>query len=219
MSPFVYSTQTGRYHNTRTGRFVSWDVVRPALFKELERHRDEARGWGRQVREGTLRLSQYDVLMRDRIKTVHLIAAEIASGGRHHMSQAEYGRVGGRVASEYRFLRGLMQDLARGRRQALERRSGAYMEAGYLTFVQTRTEEARRRGYDEVRNVLDPRADHCQPSPERPGCVELTELDWVPITDLRDPKKRMVEPTRRACWQHCRCHLEYRNSQTKDVWE
>lgn len=62
--------------------------------------------------------------------------------------------------------------------------------------------QAINLGYREGRRLLSP-ADHCRDSHDRPGCVELAALGWVPIHQV----VRLGDAT---CRQNCRCVIQYR---------
>jgi len=68
-------------------------------------------------------------------------------------------------------------------------------------FENQRTAAAKRLGYSEALRVLS-FSEHCQ-SGRRPGCVELADLGWVPISTL-------VPIGDAECLTNCMCHVDYR---------
>lgn len=61
---------------------------------------------------------------------------------------------------------------------------------------------AKNLGYTEARRMLTV-ADHCHNSTDRPGCVELAALGWVPI-------EKVVWLGQATCRHHCKCELHFR---------
>lgn len=57
-------------------------------------------------------------------------------------------------------------------------------------------------GFTEARRVLGV-AEHCTGSDNRPGCVELAELGWLPIW-------RMVPIGAATCRDNCKCTIQFR---------
>ncbi len=80
---------------------------------------------------------------------------------------------------------------------------GALGAANNGLYENWRTGQAINLGYREARRVLTP-ADHCHDSDDRPGCVELAALGWVPIQQV----VRLGDAT---CRQHCKCVMEYQS--------
>ena len=63
------------------------------------------------------------------------------------------------------------------------------------------------KGYTEGRRVLGV-AEHCERHGDRPGCVELAALGWVPI-------ERVVKIGEATCREHCKCTIEYRGRRSR----
>jgi hypothetical protein len=56
----------------------------------------------------------------------------------------------------------------------------------------------------ECRRVLGPNENHCYAG-ERPGCIELAQMGWLPI-------RQMLPLGSAQCLSNCRCDLQYRKT-------
>ena len=114
------------------------------------------------------------------------------------MSPTDYGRVGGSVANQYRYLAKFEKQIANG--LTLDGRFKArvelYSEAARTTFEATRRDRVTESGGEEEQNILGD-AQHCS------ECEELSARGWQPIGE-------MPPPGRRICGNRCKCRMIYR---------
>lgn len=139
--------------------------------------------------------------MRDAIKNIHLYSAAIAKGGWAQLTQADFGRVGKIVRSEYKYLERLASGIGDGSIPLDGRfkdRSSQYAEAGRDTYHEIERATMRAAGYTLESNVLHP-AEHCTGAG---SCVEQTARGKVRIGQL-------IPIGRRRCLRKCRCSLAY----------
>lgn len=153
-----------------------------------------------ELRTNQIGLDAWLLEMRTLLKDVHLYSAAAAKGGWAQMAQADYGRVGQLVRTQYDYLDVFANDIANG--LPLDgrflRRVALYGEAGRATYHVVEALEMDVRGMDEERNILHP-ADHCG------DCIDMTELGWVKRGEL-------IPIGQRQCLTGCHCTLQYRNS-------
>ena len=83
---------------------------------------------------------------------------------------------------------------------------GALGAANNGLYENWRLSMAINLGYTEGMRVLTV-ADHCHTRLDRPGCVELGALGWVPI-------EKVVWLGAAVCRHHCRCELHFRGKKT-----
>lgn len=104
-----------RWRNVRTGQFVAETVV----VNELERHVsatfDALETMTTRLYRGDITLAQWQTGVAQELKDAHLAQAMFARGGKANMTSVEFGRVGGTLADEYRYLAGFADDIAAGR--------------------------------------------------------------------------------------------------------
>ena len=82
-------------------------------------------------------------------------------------------------------------------------RAGLYGRHGNGLYENIRTRRAQDDGMTEARRILGPTEDHCHDSASRPGCIELAEIGWMPIS-------QMVKIGDASCYSNCLCTIEYR---------
>lgn len=197
-SRFLWNPTTKRYIDSKTGRFVGSSQIRAAIDTALQKSTREMAALGEQLRAGQIGLDEWREAMRAEIKAQHLASAAAARGGFAQMSQADYGRVGGQVARQYRYLNGFVEDIKQGLPfdGTFVNRVKLYAQAPRTTYESTARSVADDSGATEERNVLG-FADHCD------ECVGLTNDGWVEIGT-------MPPPGRRQCGNNCKCRMAYR---------
>jgi len=172
MPDYVYSNRSQRWRNQENGQFVSETVV----FTEMQRVRDatvpELQDLTRRLYAGQISLPQWQTATAQVLADAHIAQSMFAVGGRANMTQANWGRVGGVLQGQYRFLAEFAQAIANGEKseaQALDQiaqygrntQQAFYREYAYAT--------PDNQVIDWVLGV----ADHCRPSAGKYGCVEL----------------------------------------------
>ena len=150
--------------------------------------------------DGNITLAQWQLAMKESIRTIHREATILAMGGRQNVTFSMWGFLGSLVKKQYRFLDGFAADIAanpggwlNGR---LLVRMNMYAKADFNTFELVLERIAREKGKTEERRVLGV-ADHC------PCCLSQASLSWSPLGTLLDIGECV-------CLTNCRCHKEYR---------
>lgn len=149
---------------------------------------------------GEITLAQWQMAMRDMIRTISREAAIIAAGGRENMTPAMWGYLGYLVKEQYGFLDDFAAAIAAAPLAWLNGRllvrMQLYQQAEWATFEQMLRFVKRQEGWTEERRQLGV-ADHC------PGCIEQASLQWKPIGTL--------EPIgSQQCSTNCHCIFVYR---------
>ena len=203
---------TGRYRDTRTGRFVSPAIVRVELDQYLAKATDPVGALAEQLREGQININDWHTAMRREIKNTHLNAAANAVGGFDNMTPADYGRAGQIIRTQYSYLRNFADEIVSGEQKldgTLSRRAKMYVDAGRETYYKTKhakiSEVEQASGQRAViGSVLNP-ADHCA------ECVSF-DLDqnptrWFFLSNLTAVfgSGRYKEIGNRACRKNCKC--------------
>jgi len=76
--------------------------------------RDRVNGLEQRLRRGELTLAEWETAFRDELRDLHVNATVIARGGdRGAVTQSEWGRVGGTIRAQYRWLHGFALDIQR----------------------------------------------------------------------------------------------------------
>lgn len=111
---YGYNNTAQRWYNTTNGQFVS----EQAVTDEMRVHQQATYGvldsLTRQLYSGSITLEQWQIGVAAELKDAHLAQALYAIGGKNNATQANYGRVGGTLADEYRYLSNFASDIASG---------------------------------------------------------------------------------------------------------
>ena len=67
------------------------------------------------MQTGDITIQDWVLKMRELIKDTYRAEYELAIGGRENMTPADYGRLGGILQEQYRYLQGFADDLAQGK--------------------------------------------------------------------------------------------------------
>ena len=207
--PWRYDTSAGRFRSP-SGRFLSARDVRDAVDRRLDDASRSITALSEDYRAGRISGSAWMRGMRDAIRETHLMSALAAKGGRSGLTARDYGAIGARIRTQYRYLAQFAFDVNSGTIPTDGRflsRAQSYGQAGRGTFDAFDTAEKTRLGYDQERNVLDREAAHCTGAG---SCPEQTARGWVPIGTL-------IPLGQRKCQARDRCRKEFRNSQTGKV--
>lgn len=114
------------------------------------------------------------------------------------MTQSDYGRVGGMVVKQYRYLQRFAEQIEAGLPLdgRFVRRAKMYAESGRSTYHAALRAEMIVRRKSEERSRLAP-ADHC------PECVDEHNKGWGRIGHIK-----LIGT--RECRSNCKCFAEYR---------
>jgi hypothetical protein len=194
---YTWDPIAARYRG-RDGRFIPDTQIRAAIDRAIRQSNREVREIAEQLRRGTITLDEWAMTMREQIKAQQLAAATVARGGAKQMSQSDYGRVGGNVANQFRFLNSFEKQIAAG--LPLDGRFKArvelYSEAARTTFEATKRDVVSESGAEEERSILGI-ADHCE------ECAMLAAMGWQPIGSSPPPGQRQ-------CGNKCKCRMQFR---------
>lgn len=142
----------------------------------------------RLLQEGDLNIQDWVVDMRDLIKNTYRAMYELAIGGRENMTQADYGRLGGILQEQYRYLDGFAQDLADGK---LSLPQAQYRARMYIESATQAFERAKAASYGLV-------------LPQYPGdgstqCLTNCRCEW----DIKEKNTEWLCYWRLGQAEHC----------------
>lgn len=188
----------GRYRDRATGRFVSELTVRGDLDKYIDAKNAKLDSLTTQLRNREISLADWQTQMRNEIRTAHTNAAMVAKGGRDQMTNADWGRTGRELRTQYEYLDKWAADIASGKVKLDGRanvRAQLYGDASRGTYEQNRRAAAATNGNNLERRILHA-AESCQ------DCIEYAGRGWQPIGTL---------PVIGAsiCRTNCKCTFEY----------
>lgn len=199
--PFRFNNSARRYIDGR-GRFVSWGAVETFMNDVIKNSADHVDLLCQKLATGQISLADWQLLMVTEIRNTHLVATALAKGGWHSLRAVDYGRVGGRLAFEYRKLRDFAMQIEAGLALdgAFLRRAQMYVKHSRLLYHWTSQQGMAARGWTHERSLLGI-ADSCQ------MCVAEAQKEWQAIG-------RMVPIGLRTCLSNCYCSAAYMNART-----
>lgn len=152
------------------------------------------------VIEGRLAPAVWQAQMATELKRLYLQNRALGAGGWDRLTARDFGHVGGRLASEYRYLARFGQQIADGQvtqGQALVR---LRMYLGHARREFWLAERDHRRASRPDRMIIERRtlgiAEHCA------DCVRYAALGWQPAGVLPPPS------TDSECDGNCRCDMD-----------
>lgn len=200
-SPELFWDAAQRRYRDAGGRFVSESAIRNGLEDVTRASAIAMRDLSGQLRDGMITVAQWQTRMADEIKTMHVVSATVAHGGKAQMGPSDYGYTGSEIKKQYQYLRAFAEDIESGRQpmtDSLLARAELYAHAGRQTYEHMRARDHAATGYDQERNVLGP-AEHC------PDCLMATSAGWVGLGELTPPGSRQ-------CRVRCHCTIAYRRA-------
>jgi hypothetical protein len=198
-----YYAETSRGRRTIPDKSIKLDINRFVAGVQAE-----ARALMSQLIAGTIDPQRwYDETAR-LAKLSYRVTADIARGSDEQMSEEERNHWLEIALLLLLFLNDLTDDISSGRMPAngiALARSGRLIGAGNGLFENWRLWSAGISGFTEARRILGPNENHCHDTHDRPGCIELSALGWVPID-------KFVPIGSATCREHCKCRADFRRS-------
>jgi hypothetical protein len=201
-SRYTWDLNRLQFRDARTGRYVSPDHVFRQVNRVISLSERRMMALAEQVRTREISVAQFKNAMRAEVKSLHLATAIAGNGGLSQMTPARWGKVGGRLKSEFQFLnrfgsnigsRDLPRESARIRSRARAYSANARLE--YWETVNARLQESGM--IVEASRKLGPVAtEHCA------GCQSVASI-WKPLDAL--PPIGTME-----CRWFCACSIQYR---------
>lgn len=144
------------------------------------------------------------------------VLANVAAGrgGFHTVTQADYGRAGAFLKTQYQALNGFASDCAASPEMVANgipgkmdfmQRTDLYADAGWAMYMKTEHLAHLDQGFKSVSNILDAQARHC---------IECPKMTYDGPWDIDDPG--WIIPGFRTCKMKCRCRAEY-SMQAKEL--
>lgn len=204
MPDWRWATDSSRYRDLQTGRFVSQAQVRDWSGQAAKASGDAVTEMAEMLGDGRLNVRDWTLLMRDEIKDVYIQQYVAAKGGLSQMTQRDWGSIGGMLRDQYRYLDRFARQVADGEVPASRVATRARL---YTTSSKEAFERATQRvmvagGMTEVHWRLHP-AEHCE------DCVAFAAMGWQPIAS-RPYGDAIPGSGHTRCLTNCACTLSYR---------
>lgn len=160
------------------------------------------------VSDGTINVQDWKEQMRKVIKSEYIDSYLAGIGGRDQMKQSDWGRVGRMLKDQYKYLDGFTNVIAEGdySKEYIANRARMYMDSAYQAYEKAVENVSKQAGYDLEKWVLG-QAEHC------PDCLAFAAEGWKKTGYFPMPRSGNT-----VCLTNCRCHKEYKNSQTGEMF-
>lgn len=203
---FTYNPATGRYRRVATGKLVSETELRRAVRKVSADAKNRIRESTRQMMAGTILFLVWYHRMRSILKALYRAIFTVTLGGALFEDQS--------VRNLFYLWSIILFEKLDAFKIAVETgtmawnghvrtAAGNFAGAGNGMYQNAKLEIAKRKGHNEARRILGENENHCIDSDDRPGCIELADLGWMPIS-------RMTPIGMATCRDNCMCQIETR---------
>jgi hypothetical protein len=173
---FTYAVDSARYRSTTSGRFVARREIIGQLDAQIRHGEQRLANLTTAYHEGRLSASVWTEQMSTELRRLHLQSAAQGAGGWDRMTQRDFGRVGGKLQADYRYLTNFAQDIKEGRVTLPQALNRANLYAGNARTQFWAAERDRRPLPDAGMIAIERRqlsaAEHCT------GCIELYGRGW-----------------------------------------
>lgn len=202
--------RSSRKYRSPDGKYVGRAELRKLIGKLTDHVSTEAARIGKSYAAGRITITEFEIAMRELLKSAHIVSASVGKGGRDQMTLKDWGRVGRKVKWQYEYLAKFSRKLASGRlsKAFTESRARSYASSIYVSYAESRFVAAKEAIADGDRGKGDdadsrPRCRLIQNSEE--GCIECSadaDEGWMDVDD-------MTEIGGRICQDFCKCLIEF----------
>lgn len=163
-------------------RFVD-EVLRPSIDQLTQRFVD-----------GSIDLATWQKRVSSELKQAHVVASVLGRGGREKMTYSDWGRVGGRLRSEFRYLDNFAREILSGQLTAalIVARAASYIDGARRSFFAAKTASEAENGAEWEQRFLGA-GESCD------DCLFYASMGKQPIGSLPEPGERSI------CGNNCQC--------------
>lgn len=193
---YRWDSRSHRYVNVATGRFVARQAILDLLDAEIGQRERELGRLAQALMEGRLSAAAWVHAVQTELRRAHLQAAALGAGGWDRLTPADYGRVGGYLAADYRRLVEFARAIEAGEltpAQVLSRMR-MYLGNARRNFWHGQERAAQPGRVVLLRRVLGA-AEHCD------DCVGYAALGWQRADSGQIPPPGEGS----VCLTNCRC--------------
>lgn len=210
LSAYRWNEATVRFISP-TGKLVSPNALKQAINTVTRNAQAEFATLTGRMNAGEISIGEWQTQAAQHVKAVHTAADVAAQGGWSQLTPDDVARVEETIRYQLGRLQVLANevaadDLKLSGPRAIARAKLFDASASSGTFEASNADNwaakvAAGVAVEEI-NVLGD-AEHCEPTPGRPGCKAETERGWVPYGTLSRPGQR-------SCVVNCRCRVDRR---------
>lgn len=200
---YAWDDRARRYVNLATGRYTAQGDINDLLRSVTLRASDTMAALAQNVSAGKLTTREFYEAMQLTLRQAYNANAALARGGWQQMTQADWGRNGHQLRTQYELLRSFCRDIEDGRLTLTQRplseaqivaRARLYADSAYGRYWQVMDERARSAGLAEGRTNTAGDDRVCQ------VCRTQQAKGWQALASFAPPLYH----------GGCRCDAEYR---------
>jgi len=196
----------GRYRYLKNGRFISAEQIKLGNLRVAKAQEMYMSDLTQQLIDGQITERQWYLSMRKAMKDEYRAAWIASIGGVENYNRSEASKFGWAVRPQYRWLDNFLLEIQSGKQPLnafAKRRARMYARAANGIYQNNIFKIAQRNGLREAKRNLGESEQHCHDSKQRPGCIELAQLGYVPM--------EQATPIGSAtCLSHCLCSWSFR---------
>lgn len=201
---WLWSVSKRQYVYASTGRVVPQATIERWLEKAIAHAKSNLRTIGEDLIEGRINRAEWAIRAGAELKNMHRALAMLANGGKAQMTNARWGRLGGKLQRQFAYFNRFaaqVDALSAEELQAMHdkflRRLEMYAGAGRNTYWHAARALAQELGGLMERNVLGASIQSCE------GCLAEEARGWVQAGELSSPGDR-------ECGSNCNCDIEFK---------
>jgi hypothetical protein len=204
---FLFDRAAQRYRYKDSGKFVGKKAIESLTIKAIFQVEGDISTITDLLVEGKIGVAQWEDATKSALKNLHTWNYILGAGGEKMMTQADYGALGQKLKEEYKYLRGLSQELLEGNltEAQLRARMAQYTASGGTTHELGRARAHKKAGYNWEKR-LRTKVNSCD------SCFDYAGMGWQQIGTLPEAGQKC------ECKSNCGCYKVFSraNTQPKD---
>ena len=193
----IFDRKTNQFR-AANGRFIRREAIRAEIEKAVDVVGRKAETIAKDLNAGKINLPEFQIRMKENLKSAHILSASVSKGGYRSMSPSDWSKVGNELKKQYAYLNKYARDIELGRVSPvqIENRAKSYSNAIRAVYANGEKEAFKSIGKTEARRALHS-LESCS------ECASWAAKGWVGIDEIA-PLGSLI------CKIWCRCSLEYR---------
>jgi hypothetical protein len=182
-SPWEWNPKSQRYYNTTSGQFLSNAKMLDLRDQFTAAKQGSIRALAGDVASGKISVQEWTLGFRQQVKTTYLDEYILARGGRNNMTQADWGRVGQMVKTQYQYQAQFAADVAAGKltEPQIAARSSMYINSATQAYEKGRV---AGRGMPSLPQYPGDGNTVCHANCKCNWDIEETDTEWLATWSL-----------------------------------
>lgn len=197
---FNYDTNTGQYFDPRTRQFVPRSRMIDVMNQRIAASNELVAVAVAQAQAGEISFSQMQSILTTEVRNLNVQLYALGKGGFNQMTQADYGRAGNILRTEYTYMRKFISDIQTGNMTPAQvaNRYNLYMDHAWQSYWTGDVQAKATAGFTEEKRDAENDKATCD------DCRRYDSDGWQPINTFPRPGQKC------QCKARCRCEVIYR---------